>query len=168
MTVVVWSERNELHDPTGTEHDCYVAAPLMCLVYGGKVDYPLGIYTAQEREALERSDTRPDEEGGTPDDADLAIKTRYGLAMHKVAEASLGEAWKVGRALSVGRAAGELPGREPAPALRPDLHRRASGLRHPDRPGRRAMARSARPVEVRRRQRVDRPGRALREGPRRE
>jgi hypothetical protein len=113
MTVVVWSERNELHDPTGTEHDCYVAAPLMCLVYGGKVDYPLGIYTAQEREALERSDTRPDEEGGTPDDADLAIKTRYGLAMHKVAEASLGEAWKVGRALSVGGRLANFPDGSP-------------------------------------------------------
>lgn len=106
---VVWSERNELHDPTGSEHDCYVAAPLMCLVYGGKLSYPLGIYTALEREALERSDGRPDEEGGTPSDADEAIQKRYGLSMHIPTEASLGEVTIVGRALSVGGRLANFP-----------------------------------------------------------
>jgi hypothetical protein len=80
---LVWSERNELHDPTGAVHDCYVCAPLMCLVHGGFTAFPLGIYSALEREALERSDTQPDEEGGSPDDADLGIKNRYGLELHK-------------------------------------------------------------------------------------
>lgn len=105
---VVWSERNELHSTTG-EHDCYVAAPLMCLVYGGKTSYPLGIYTPQEREALERADARPDEEGGTPDDADLGIKNRYGLVMHKVSETSLAAAWQLGRAFSVGGRLSNFP-----------------------------------------------------------
>jgi len=82
---LLWSERNELHDPTGALHDCYVCAPLMCLVHGGFTAYPLGEYTALEREALERSDNRPDEEGGSPDDADLGIKNRYGVALHKPA-----------------------------------------------------------------------------------
>lgn len=80
--VVVWSERNELHDPTGSEHDCAYSGILMVLVHGGKLDYPLGIYTAAEREALERSDNEPDETGANPADIDLAILTRYGLGAH--------------------------------------------------------------------------------------
>lgn len=83
MTALNWSERVEPNDRSGAVHDCYVAAPLSCLVFAGFTAFPNGIYTVIEREALERSDDQPDEEGGSPADADLGIKRRYNLAMHQ-------------------------------------------------------------------------------------
>jgi len=81
LVPLVWSE---LPEPNADRlaHDCAYSSILMCLIFGGKLTYPLGIYSVAEREALEGSDTRPDEEGGSPADIDLAILTRYGLVAH--------------------------------------------------------------------------------------
>jgi hypothetical protein len=108
MTVLVWSERN---DPAGGEHDCAYSSILMVLVHGGKVSYPLGIYTVAEREALERSDTRADEEGASPSDIDLAIATRYGLKAHApaVGTALRSVLTTPGLAVSVGGQLSNLP-----------------------------------------------------------
>ena len=107
MMPVVWSERTELHDATGAEHDCAYSAILDCLIWGGKVSYTRGIYTPEEREALERSDAQPDETGASSADIDVAIKTRYGLAAH--IPATLSEAWQVGHAISVGGRLANFP-----------------------------------------------------------
>jgi hypothetical protein len=101
----VWSERN---DVVAGEHDCAYSSILMCLVYGGKTTYPLGEYTAAEREALERSDDRPDEQGASSDDIDTAISRRYGLAAHTPAD--LDALLRVrGTAVSVGGLLSNLP-----------------------------------------------------------
>ena len=75
----VWSERGELH-ATGWK-DCVYSSGLMALIYGGFTDFPLGIYTDQEREALERSDDQPDETWSTDDILAVAVKRRYGLTL---------------------------------------------------------------------------------------
>ncbi len=72
-----WSERFE--PAGGPLRDCAYAAALTALVHGGKLDYPLGIYTVGEREALERSDNQPDETGANLNDVILAVKRRYGI-----------------------------------------------------------------------------------------
>ncbi len=78
-TPVVWSERPEPYAPG--LRDCAYSSVLMCLVHGGWVRYPLGIYTAQEREALERSDNQPDETGADIPDLIVAVRRRYGLTI---------------------------------------------------------------------------------------
>jgi hypothetical protein len=83
----VWSERQEAPGVVGL-WDCTYSANLMVLVYAGKRTYPLGIYTPAEREALERSDDRPDETGATHRDSDLAIRRRYGVTMRMLADQS--------------------------------------------------------------------------------
>jgi len=83
MTVLVWSERNEINDPTGHVHDCAYCSIVVCLIHGGFTRFPLGAYTIAEREALERSDSRPDEEGATPSEIDEAILNRYGMVAHR-------------------------------------------------------------------------------------
>jgi hypothetical protein len=85
---LVWSERDELNDPTGHLHDCAEASALMCLFYGGFTKFPLGLYTATEREALERSIPGPYEQGASPVEMDAAIKNRYGLTWHTPAAGS--------------------------------------------------------------------------------
>jgi len=79
MSVVNWSERTELH--SAYLRDCLYSGYLMCLVYGGFTEFPLGIYTPEEREALERSDNRPDETGASVTDGDTAIRNRYGKGL---------------------------------------------------------------------------------------
>lgn len=80
---LVWSERPE---PDGDAlRDCTYSAGLQALVFGGKRTYKLGIYTAAEREALERSDNQPDETGASLDDLIVAVKTRYGIQWAKSA-----------------------------------------------------------------------------------
>jgi hypothetical protein len=56
---------------------------LEAIIYGGYTKFPLGIYTVDERNALERSDNRtPEDQGATFPDTDVAISRRYGLKMH--------------------------------------------------------------------------------------
>lgn len=76
----VWTEREP-----GTWTDCTYSAVLMVLVYAGKTEYPLGIYTGAERNALESSDDRPDGQGATFRDTDVAVRRRYGVTMHSPA-----------------------------------------------------------------------------------
>jgi hypothetical protein len=76
--VAVWTER----ESSGGWYDCTYCSALMVLVAAGKVDYPLGIYTRAECNALEEHDTRPDDTGATFADTDLAVLNRYGVAMH--------------------------------------------------------------------------------------
>ena len=79
--VKVWSERN---DPFATGwKDCTYSAGLMALIWGGWFRFPLGVYTVGEREALERSDNRPDETGATLDDLRAAVARRYKLTLPK-------------------------------------------------------------------------------------
>lgn len=105
-TPVVWSERPELHAPT--LKDCMYSAHLMALVYGGHTAFPFGIYTAKEREALERSDERPDETGATQADATLAVKRRYGRVMRTVSMSLATALTKVGTALTLSGENGRL------------------------------------------------------------
>ena len=78
---VVWSERPELN--AASLKDCTYSGALQALVFGGKVEYQHGIYTAAEREALERSDDQPDETGASLDDVIVAVKRRYGIDLVK-------------------------------------------------------------------------------------
>lgn len=75
--VVVWSERDE---PFGDHRwrDCTYSSYLMALAFGGLTAFKLGIYTAAEREAFERSDSRPDETGSNLNNTDEAATKRYG------------------------------------------------------------------------------------------
>jgi hypothetical protein len=77
----VWSER--LEPAGGGWKDCTYCGGLMALVFGGFTKFPLGAYTVKEREALERSDSQPDETGASLDDLILAVHTRYGIAWAK-------------------------------------------------------------------------------------
>lgn len=76
MRVVVWSERNE--PAGGGWTDCTYASYLMIEIFGGKWQFPKLAYTVAEREAFERSDTRPDETGANLDNTDDAARNRYG------------------------------------------------------------------------------------------
>jgi hypothetical protein len=108
----VWSERQEAPGVVGL-HDCTYSANLMVLVFAGKRSYPLGLYSAAEREALERSDERPDETGATHRDTDLAIRRRYGVTMRMLADQSAGGLRAAlstpGRAYAVAGMYGRLP-----------------------------------------------------------
>jgi nucleoid-associated protein YgaU len=77
MSVVVWSERD---DPRAGHRwkDCTYCTYLMALIFGGRTSFPKGIYTADEREAFESSDSRPDETGANLGNADEAAGRRYG------------------------------------------------------------------------------------------
>lgn len=86
-TPVVWSERD---DPGGAWRDCTYSAGLMALVHAGEAEYPLGVYTAAEREALERSDSRADETGANAYDLDQAIRNRYNRELHRPVWQGLG------------------------------------------------------------------------------
>jgi hypothetical protein len=85
---VVWSERNDPNSKGGAWRDCEYSAGLMALIFGGHVAFPKGIYSIAEREALERSDSQPDETGASHEDLRLAVKNRYGhsLAIHGAAD----------------------------------------------------------------------------------
>ena len=76
-TVLVWSERNEPNAPGF--RDCTYASGLMGLLWAGFTAFPKGLYSVEEREALERSDDQPDETGSSIDDLRVAIKRRYGV-----------------------------------------------------------------------------------------
>lgn len=78
----VWSERVESPGVTGW-HDCAYSAALMVLVGAGKTNFPLGIYTPDERNELERYDTRPDNTGATNADVLMAVHRRYGIELKR-------------------------------------------------------------------------------------
>lgn len=78
-TVLVWSERNDPNAPGGAWRDCMYSSGLAALVFTGKTDFPLGMYSIAEREALERSDNQPDETGASLADLVVAVKNRYGV-----------------------------------------------------------------------------------------
>lgn len=82
---LVWSERD---DVVPGWHDCTQSSALMALVYAGHTDFPLGIYTAAEREALEDADDRPDETGALLTDIDLAVQRRYHRTFHTLPDDS--------------------------------------------------------------------------------
>jgi hypothetical protein len=90
----VWSELPEPNTPKGTGRDCLYCAYAMALIHAGFDGFPLGAYTVAEREALERSDTRPDETGATCADGDRASSKRYGVKLRKLAHS---RAWPGGR-----------------------------------------------------------------------
>ena len=77
-SVAVWTER----ESSGGWYDCTYCSALMVLVAAGKVDYPLGIYTRAECNALEDHDSRPNDTGATFADTDTAVRNRYGVTMH--------------------------------------------------------------------------------------
>jgi hypothetical protein len=79
-TVVVWSERED-DSPDRRLRDCTYASYLMALVYGGWTEFPRGIYTPEEREAFESSDSRPDETGSNLGNADEASRNRFGFEL---------------------------------------------------------------------------------------
>lgn len=105
--VVVWSERDEAVGKGW--HDCTYSSALMALVYGGFTKFPLGIYTAAEREALERSDNQPDETGASQVDITVAVKRRYGVSLRTVPEPLAVALTKVGRAITLAGSNGNLP-----------------------------------------------------------
>ena len=76
--VKVWSERPEPH--ANGLRDCTYSSGLMGLVFGGFTGFPKGIYTVDEREALERSDDQPDETGASLSDLVTAVKRRYDVS----------------------------------------------------------------------------------------
>jgi hypothetical protein len=74
--VQVWSEKPE---PNASGYkDCTYASGLMGMVYGGYTAFPKGVYSTEEREALERSDDQPNETGASLSDLRVAIRRRYG------------------------------------------------------------------------------------------
>jgi hypothetical protein len=77
-----WSERPELHD--SRLHDCGYSAALTCLVAAGFANFPHGIFTAEEREALERADDRANEGPQNAGDVDQATTRRYGKTLHEL------------------------------------------------------------------------------------
>lgn len=77
----VISERNELHG-TGWRDCTYAAFMRMCADAG--VIFPLADDLDREREALERSDTWPDEQGAPLSAGVEAAMHRYGFAGHEV------------------------------------------------------------------------------------
>lgn len=104
---LVWSERPELH---GTRlRDCAYSTALMLLVYGGWTDFPLGIYTAAEREALERSDDQPDEQGASVRDITVAVKRRYGVSLTTPAAPLASELERTGYGFAVVGSMGNFP-----------------------------------------------------------
>ena len=114
MRVVVWSERDE---PYGAHRwrDCTYSSYLMGLVFGGRTTFARGIYTVAEREAFERSDSRPDETGSNLLNTDEAAGKRYGTpfvlkAPNLLHPTSLG---LVGTALVMQGENGKLPARHP-------------------------------------------------------
>lgn len=82
ITPPLMSERDEPYAPSW--RDCTYAAAMMAAYKAGFRAFPLG-YTAAEREALERSDDRPDETGASVLDIDLAMRRRYGFTLKPVA-----------------------------------------------------------------------------------
>lgn len=114
---VVWSERNEPNAQGW--HDCTYSAVLMMLVYAGKIGYPLGIYTVEEREALERSDDRADEIGSTFFYTDQAVLRRYGVRPHRLTSdpgttSALRDALEIpNRAYVIAGSLGHLPAGHP-------------------------------------------------------
>lgn len=89
VTPPLMSERDEPHAPGW--RDCMYAAGLMAVYKQGYRDFPLG-FDAEEREALERSDERPDEQGASVADLDTATMRRYGLKLGRVPRGDLGAA----------------------------------------------------------------------------
>lgn len=80
----VWSEHGGAHRiATGVVTDCTYSANLMVLVHGGFRDFPLGAFTAEERNALEMADAHPDHMGANHTITDKAIRKRYGVTMRK-------------------------------------------------------------------------------------
>lgn len=75
----VWSERDEPNTSDHSWRDCTYATALMMLYGAGFRAFPLGAYTVNEREAFERSDNAPDENGGNFVDVDAALDVRYHL-----------------------------------------------------------------------------------------
>ena len=83
VTPPLMSERNEPYAPTW--RDCMYAAGLMACWKNGYRGFPLG-FGWQEREALERSDHRPDETGASTIDLDAATQNRYGFHLAGVVD----------------------------------------------------------------------------------
>lgn len=90
----VWPEHPEISGVVGY-HDCSQSAALMALIYAGKTDFPLGIYTVAERNALDAADDRPDNTGATLDGSlpgvgwlDKQVANRYGVTMHRLPDDS--------------------------------------------------------------------------------
>lgn len=76
----VWSERRP-----GAWDQCTEGAYLMALVYGGWRDFPRGIYSDGERNALDEA-TPPDPAtgGSTFDLLDAGARRRYGVTLHRI------------------------------------------------------------------------------------
>ena len=90
----VWPEHPEVSGVTGL-HDCTQCAACMCLIYAGFTQFPLGIYTVAERNALDASDDRPDNTGATLDGSirssgwlDQQVLNRYGVRMRTLPDDS--------------------------------------------------------------------------------
>lgn len=83
----VWSERRP-----GSWDQCTEGAYLMALVYGGWRDFPEGIYTDAERNALDAS-TPPDPPAGgsTFPLVDTGAKRRYGVTLHRIPDGTKAE-----------------------------------------------------------------------------
>lgn len=81
----VWTERKEAPGVVGW-HDCTQSATLDALIYAGHDNFPLGIYTMEERNAFEAADDRKDNTGATLPDVELAAKRRYGRTLRKLPE----------------------------------------------------------------------------------
>lgn len=80
-TPLVWSERID-NAPDGRLYDCTEASALMVLIAGGWTRFPLGIYTPEERNALDEASTRPENTGDMLADVDGAVAKRYGVRLH--------------------------------------------------------------------------------------
>jgi hypothetical protein len=78
-TPKVWSEHGgTFRAAHHAVFDCVYSANLMVLVYAGFRNFPLGAFTVEERNELDRTDT-----GATHAISDAAIKDRYHVTMRK-------------------------------------------------------------------------------------
>lgn len=80
---LVWSERE-----SGDWEACVPASYLIGLVYGGVRNFPLGIYSQAEREALELVPDEPQDYATT----DARALARYGVQLRKLSTGSIADA----------------------------------------------------------------------------
>ena len=76
----VWSEREG-----GDWEACVISSYLEGLVYGGVTNFPLGVYTQEEREKLERIPDEPQDYNTT----DVVAQARYGVHLRKLSTDTL-------------------------------------------------------------------------------
>lgn len=101
----VWTERQ-----VGAWEKCTECSYLMTMHYGGHTNFPLGVYTDEERDAFDATFGTPNDIGSTFDACDQGAMVRYGVALRTVPRSSLSDRLQMpGRALAIAGSYSRLP-----------------------------------------------------------